>query len=84
MKKVTPGSIVYAALMVCAAHHIPYTLLTLAAAFSTQFRHCISALDDWCTEDDLFDHSIFAQSLLDLLEDPDDMWTQDTLAWWNK
>jgi len=28
MKKVTPGSIVYAALMVC-AHHIPYTLLTL-------------------------------------------------------
>jgi hypothetical protein len=33
MKKVTPGSIVYAALMVC-AHHIPYTLLTL---FSPSF-----------------------------------------------
>ena len=82
MKKVTPGSIVYAALMVC-AHHISYTLLTLATAFSTQFHHCISVLDDWCTEDDLFD-SLFAQSLLDLLEDPDNTWTQDTLAWWNK
>ncbi|KIM35219.1 hypothetical protein M413DRAFT_14685 [Hebeloma cylindrosporum] len=62
MKKVTPGSIVYAALM---------------------FRHCISALDDWRTEDDLFDRCLFAQSLFDLLDDADDTWTQDTLAWWN-
>ncbi|KAF8153904.1 hypothetical protein B0H34DRAFT_809548 [Crassisporium funariophilum] len=62
MKKVTPGSIVYAALM---------------------FRHCISALDDWRTEDDLFDCSVFAQSLLDLLKDPKDTWTKDTLEWWN-
>jgi uncharacterized protein DUF6698 len=79
MKKVTPGSIVYAALMVC-DHHISNTLLTL---FPPQFRHCISALDDWRTEDDLFDRSLFAKTLLDLLEDPDDTWTQDTLAWWN-
>jgi len=81
MKKVTPGSIVYAALMVCTqCHRIFNTLLTL---FTPQFRHCISALDDWRTEDDLFDRCLFAQTLLDLLEDPNDSWTQDTLAWWN-
>ncbi|KAF8815987.1 hypothetical protein BYT27DRAFT_7078491, partial [Phlegmacium glaucopus] len=62
MKKVTPGSIVYATLM---------------------FHHCISALDDWRTEDNLFDRCLFTQTLLNLLEDPDDMWTQDTLTWWN-
>jgi len=79
MKKVTPGSIVYAALMV-GAHRNFNALLTL---FTPQFRHCISALDDWRTEDDLFDRCLFARTLLDLLEDADDTWTQDTLAWWN-
>ncbi|KAF8148267.1 hypothetical protein B0H34DRAFT_737596 [Crassisporium funariophilum] len=62
MKTVTPGSIVYAALM---------------------YRHSISALDDWRTEDDLFDRNQFAKSLMDAFYDTEDTWTKDTLAWWN-
>ena len=34
-----------------------------------KFCHCISALDDWHTEDDLFNHEDFCDSLLSLFKD---------------
>jgi hypothetical protein len=79
MKQATPGSIVYSALMVC--FMIPMNSKTDA---KFQFRHCISALNDWCTEDDLFNRENLSTFLLSLFEDPDNHWAKDTLAWWNK
>jgi hypothetical protein len=41
-------------------------------------------LDDWRTEDDLFKREEFFDSMVSLLDDPEDDWAKDTLKWWNK
>ena len=49
-----------------------------------KFRHCISSLDDWRTEDDLFNREEFFSSMVTLLDDSEDEWVKDTLKWWNR
>jgi hypothetical protein len=82
MKVVTPGSIAYAALMVgdlmSLVGDIRSTLI------HSKFRHCISSLDDWRTEDDLFKRDEFFDSMVSILDDPDDEWVKDTMKWWNR
>lgn len=79
MKVVTPGSI---ALMVgdlmSLVGDIRSTLI------HSKFRHCISSLDDWRTEDDLFKRDEFFDSMVSILDDPDDEWVKDTMKWWNR
>jgi len=50
----------------------------------SKFRHCITSLDDWRTEDDLFDREEFFDSMVSFLDDQEDEWVKDTLKWWNK
>jgi hypothetical protein len=79
MNAVMPGSIAYAALMVSDSEYLwPWLLL-----ICSKFWHCISSLDDWRTEDDLFKQEEFFNIMVFLLEDSEDKWVKDTLKWWN-
>jgi hypothetical protein len=79
MQVVTPGSIAYAALMVRDSFRIDKLLL-----MPSKFRHCISSLDDWRTEDDLFKREDFFDTMVSFLNDPEDEWVKDTMNWWNR
>jgi len=41
-------------------------------------------LDDWRTEDDLFNREEFFNHMVSFLDDEEDEWVKDTLRWWNK
>ncbi len=48
-----------------------------------QARHCISAYEHWTTIDTHFNLENFFNNVVELLEDPEDPWVQETLKWWN-
>jgi len=50
----------------------------------SKFHHCISSLDDWHTEDDLFKREDFFDTMVSFLNDLEDEWVMDTLNWWNR
>ncbi len=79
MQAVTPGSIAYSTLMVRDSIRIDKLLL-----MPSKFRHCISSLDDWRTEDDMFKREDFFDTMVSFLNDPEDEWVKDTLNWWNR
>ena len=79
MKAVMPGSIAYAALMVRDSCRIDKLLL-----IPSKFCHCISSLEDWRTEDDLFKREDFFDTMVSFLSDLEDDWIKDTLKWWNR
>jgi hypothetical protein len=51
--------------------------ISICSSNISKFRHCISSLDDWRTEDDLFKRDEFFEAIVSLLDNLDDEWVQD-------
>ena len=76
---VTPQTIAYAACQVSLELHRG-SLLT-----KVQARFALSTIETWSVKDGSFDYKIFYARIIELFERfPNDSWTKETLAWWNK
>jgi hypothetical protein len=78
-KKITPPMIAYAATQVRERLTKGYILI-----FYFQARFVLSDVSQWGMQDGLFDYQEFYYNILELFERPDDEWTKETLAFWNK
>lgn len=79
---VTPRSIAYAAVLVYDQTHLSFLFVLIY--YELKARMSISGKDTWSASDLNFNYKTFYDTIVSLFEDDiDDLWAQDTLAWWN-
>lgn len=81
LKNVTPQTVAYACV------HVGFLLsfMSLPLPYHAQARVALASQSNWDNVDNHgFNNEALYNLIVNLLDDPEDLWVEETLAWWDK